>query len=246
MIETVNFALLPSDELFTFTKRALPIVEAKKEQIYGLEPFYAKTSQAFALYQSALERETKSPFTLLLARKDAVRDPAFMAFRTYVEAASYRATPGWADAANKILEVVRRHGWSAVALGYKAETAVLTNIVSEIRNKCVDEINLIGATEWLNELDAAQQDFDAVAHQSITEAPVGEPTIAGIRPALTNSLKSLFSMISLLQSTTPTDELAALETALNELIVRSLSTVKAADTRAENAKKEEVQKAQAN
>lgn len=246
MIETVNFALFPSDELFTFTKRALPIVEAKKEQIPGLEPFYAKTSQAFALYQSALERETKSPFTILLAGKDAVRDPAFMAFRTYVEAAAYRATPGWATAANKILEVVRRHGWSAAALGYKAETAAITNIVSEIRNKCAEEINLIGATDWLNELEAAQQDFDAVAHQSVTEAPSGEPTIAGMRPVLTNSLRALLSMISLLQSTTPTNELSALGTAMNELIVSSLATVKAAGTRAENAKKEEVQKAQAN
>jgi hypothetical protein len=241
MIVSVNLSLFPSNEFFTFSKSTLTIVEAKKDQIPGLEPFYAKTSQAFALYQSALERETKNPFTLLLAAKDAVRDPLFMAFRTYVEAASYRLTPGWADAATQILEVVRRHGWSAVSLGYKAETAAISNIISELRNKYANELNLIGATDWLNELDAAQQDFDAVAHQSVTEAPAGEPTIAGVRPILTNALRSLFSMISLLNSGTPGEALTALETALNELIVRSLSTVKAAGTRAENKKKEEEQ-----
>jgi len=239
MINSLNFSLFPSDELFTFAKRTLTIVEPKVVQTPGLVPFFNKTSETFALYQTALERETKNPFTLLLSEKDAVRDPAFMAFRIYVEAASYRILPGWAAAANKILEVIRRHGWSAAALGYKAETAAITNIISEVRNKCADELNLIGATEWLNELETAQQDFDSVAHQSITDAPIGEPTIMSVRPLLTNSLRSLFSMISLLNSGTPGEELTALETALNELIVRSLATVKAAGTRAENAKKEE-------
>jgi len=239
MIVTVNFSLFPSDELFTFAKRTLAVVEPKVEQIPGLVPFFTKTSQTFALYQSALEREKKNPFTLLLAAKDAVRDPAFMGFRTLVEAASYRAIPGWADAANKILEIIRRHGWSAAILGYKAETAAITNIISEVRNKCADELALIGATDWLNELEAAQNDFDAATHQSVTEAPTGEPTIWEVRPVLTNALRSLFSMISLLHSATPTEELASLETALNELIVRSLATVKAAGTRAENAKKDD-------
>jgi hypothetical protein len=239
MIASVNFALFPSDELFTFTKRALTIVETKKDQIPGLEPFYAKTSETFALYQRALERETKNPFTLLLAAKDAVRDSAFMGFRTYIEAASYRAIPGWTDAANKILEIIRRHGWSAAVFGYKAETAAITNIISEVRNKCADELALIGANDWLNELEAAELDFDAVAHQSVNEAPAGEPTIVGVRPALTNSLRSLFSMIALLNSSTPSDTLTALETALSELIVRSLATVKAAGTRAENQKKDD-------
>jgi len=160
-------------------------------------------------------------------------------FRTYVEAASYRTIPEWNTAADKILEVIRRHGWTAYGFGYKAETAAITNIISEIRNKCVSELDLIGANEWLSELEASQQDFDTVAHQSITDLPTGEPTIWEIRPQLTNSLKSLFSMISLLNFGTPNEELASLETALNELIIGSMATVKATGTRAENLKKED-------
>ncbi len=246
MIASLNFSLFPSDELFTFAKGSLTIVETKKDQATGLVPFFDKASQVLVLYQSALEREKKNPFTRLLAEKDSLRDAAFMAFRTYIEAASYRATPGWAAAATKILEIVRRHGWSAAALGYKAETAVITNIVSELRNKCADELALLGVAGWLDELDAAQQDFNGVFHESVVAAPNGEPTVWEVRPQLTAALKSLFSMISLLQSATPTESLASLETALNELIVRSLATVKAADTREENQKKEEAQKTQAN
>ena len=238
MINSLNFSLFPGDELFTFAKRTLVIVEPNVEQTPGLMPFFDKTSQSFALYQSALEREKKNPFTLLLAGKDGIRDARFLALRTYVEAMSYRLIPEWTAAAEKILEVIRRHGWTAYGFGYKAETAAITNIISEIRNKCAGELNLIGANDWLNELEAAQRDFDAATHQSVTDAPIGEPTIWEVRPVLTNSLRSLFAMISLLNFGTPSDTLTTLEAALNELIVRSLATVKAAGTRAENAKKE--------
>jgi len=239
MINSLNFSLFPSDEFFTFAKDALTIVETKKDQIPGLVPFFYKTSEMFVLYQSALEREKKNPFTLLLAGKDAKRDTGFLAFRTYSEAASYRAILGWADAATKILDVIRRHGWTAYGFGYKAETAAITNMISEIRNKFADELVLINASEWLNELEVAQNDFDTVVNQSVIAAQAGEPTIWEVRPQLTTSLKSLFSMISLLKSNTPSDDLVALEASLNEHIVRSLSTVKAAGTRAENAKKED-------
>lgn len=239
MINSLNFSLFPSDELFTFAKGALSIVGTKKDSVPAIIPFYDKPSQLFVLYQAALERETKNPFTVQLADKDGVRDAAFMGFRTLVEAASYRAKPGWNAAAFKILEIVRRHGWSAATLGYKAETASITNMISEIRNKCATELVTIRATEWLDELEVAEKAFEAVAHQSVTATTGTEPTIWEIRPQLTNALKSLFSMISLQQSVTPSDELDVLETALNELIVRSLTTVKAAGTRAENQKKEE-------
>ena len=239
MINSLNFSLFPSDELFTFAKGALTIVEPQKEQTPALAPFIDKATTSLTNYQSALEREKKNPFTLLLAEKDGIRDAAFMAFRTLAEAASYRAKPGWNAAASKLLEIIRRQGWSAASLGYKAETAAITNIISEVKTKCAAELTLIKASEWLEELETAQQAFDTATHQSVTNTPTGEPTIWEIRPQLTNALKALFSMISLLQSATPTPELAATETAINELIVRSLSTVKAADTRADNKKGEE-------
>lgn len=244
MITTVNFSLFPSDELFTFSKGVLAIVEPKKEQITALTPFVEKAARSVTLYQSALERERKNPFTLLLVKADSKRDSSFMAFRMYIEAATYRNMEGWYAAASKIAEIIRRHGWSAASFGYKAETAALTNIISEVKTKCAAELVLTAAIEWLTELETAQQAFDDVFHQSVTAAPTNEPTVWEVRPALVNSIKSLLSIIALLQSGTPSRDLSALETALNELIVRSLSTIKAAGTRAENAKKEEEDKQQ--
>lgn len=239
MITTVNFSLFPSNELFTFAKGSLSVVNEKKEHIPAIFPFAEKANQMLIIYQSALERERKNPFTSLLATTDADRDSSFYGLRTYFEATGYRKLEGWNAASEKLMEIIRRHGWSAASMGYKAETAALTNIISEIKTKCASELELIGATEWLAELEATQLAFEEAFHRSITTMPTGEATVWETRPLLVNALRSLFSMISLLQSETPSEDLMTLETSLNELINRSLSTVKATGTRIENAKGKE-------
>jgi len=243
MILSFNWSLFPSDEFFTFSKRSLVIVEPLRPLAPTLAPFIDRAINSNANFQAALERDTKNSLTPLLASKDLVCDSSFMAFRLYVEAASYRTTEGWHSAAVKILDVIRKHGWTAYKLGYKAQTAAETNIVSEIRSKCSAEMGTIQANDWFEEFVVAFDDFETVFNQSITAAPTGEPTILETRPVLVKSLKALFSMVTLLNSNDDAiAEFVTTEAALNELITTSLASVKAADTRAENQKKAEAAK----
>jgi hypothetical protein len=53
---------------------------------------------------------------------------------------------------------------------------------------------------------------------------------------LVASLKAMFSMISLLNSSAPNEDLTAVENSLKELISTTLSSVKASRTRIKNAK----------
>ncbi len=242
MINSLNFSLFPSDELLTFAKGVLALVEPQKDGFAVIVPFFDKAVAQKNNFVVALEREAKDPFTSQLSVADQKLDSGFLAFRSYVEAMSYRVTmPDMSEAAGKILEVIRKHGWSAASMGYKAETAAITGIISELQDKYANEINVIGAIDWLNEMEAALQAFEELAKQQVANSSVTEPTLSKVRPDLVRSIKALFSIISLTHEATPADELAALEAALNELIVRSLSTVKAAGTRAENKKKEEEQ-----
>jgi Family of unknown function (DUF6261) len=245
MISSLNWSLFPSDEFFTFCKRSLVIVEPLRPLAPTLAPFIDRAINSNANFQAALERETKNPVTLQLASKDLLCDSSFMAFRLYVEAASYRTSESWRTAAAKILEVIRKHGWTAYNLGYKAQAAAETNIVSEIRSKCSAEMETIMANDWFEEFVAAFDEFETAFNQSITAAPVGQPTIFETRPELVKNLKALFSMISLLNSNDDAiAEFDTVEAALNELITTSLASVKAADTRAENQKKAEASTAE--
>jgi hypothetical protein len=237
MISTSNFSLFPSDEFFTFAKRSLTIVEEKRSKVPALVPFLDKANQHLSLYQNALERAKKNPYTPQVSEKDAFRNASFMVLRTHSEAMSYRTKEGWSATAAKILDVIRRHGWSATTMGYKAKSAAINNITSELRGKYASEVTFLNAEELLAELEADQRAFEEISHQSVKSAPTNELTIWDTRPPLTNSLKSLFTFISLLSSSAPTRDLTDIESVLSELIVRSLSTVKANETRSESQKK---------
>lgn len=240
MINSINYSLFPSNEFFTFSNRSLAIAEPLRPFVPALVPFVDRALQCKVNFQASLEREQKNPFTPVVTARDNECDLSFLAFRTYVEACSFRSKDGWKEAAVKIMEVIRSYGWTAYGYGYKAQVAAETSMISELKNKYATEVETIGATPWFNEFETAKNALDLALQQSITGAPSGGLTIIETRPALVSALRSLFGMISLLNTNDDaTAELKAAETALNALIVSSLATVKAAGTRAENTKKAE-------
>ena len=238
MITSLNFSLFPSNELLTFAKGTISVAEAKKTQLPVIVPFLSNVTLKCGVYQSALEREQKNPLTKLQISKDEIRNDAFTAFRSYGEYAESRRKDSWNVAAVAILSVIRKHGWSAQTWGYKAKSAAFTNIISELKSKYTTELKLIGADELLNELAAAQTDFEDAAKQVVESASVThEPTVSETRPELVIAIKALFQIVSLQEISAPSADVAALISSLNELITTSLSTVKATGTRAENNKK---------
>jgi hypothetical protein len=238
MISSVNYSLFPGDELLTFARRSIAAVDAKKLQLPSVVPYLNGATTKCNAFQSAQERESKNPVTKFQAAKAEVCNDAFIAFRTYSESASARRKEGWSDAANTLLSVIRKHGWSAQHLGYKAKLGVLNNIVSEIRTKYPAELALIIAGELLDELAVAVVDFEAIAKQFVdVAAATNEPTVMETRPELIVALRAMLQFIGLLQIAAPNDDLTALINTLNELIVSSLSSLKASGTRAENSKK---------
>jgi hypothetical protein len=240
MITNVNYSLFPGGELLTFTRRAIAAADEKKLQLPSIVPYMNNAKVKCDVFQSAQERESKNPVTKLQAAKDGVRNDAFIAFRTHGESASARRKEGWSAAAESLLSVIRKHGWSAQHLGYKAKSAVLNNIVSEIRTKYPAELALIAGGELLDEVNDALVDFEATAKQFVdVAAATNEPTVMETRPELIVALRAMLQFIGLQQIAAPSDDLTALINELNELIVSSLSTVRASDTRAENSKKKD-------
>jgi hypothetical protein len=240
MITNVNYSLFPADELLTFAKRAIAAADEKKLQLPSIVPYLNNASAKCDAFQSAQERESKNPVTKLQAAKAEVCNDAFIALRKNCESASARRKEGWSTAAETLLSVIRKHGWSAQHLGYKAKSAVLNNIVSEIRTKYPAELALIAGGELLDEVNDALVDFEATAKQFVdVAAATNEPTVMETRPELIVALRAMLQFIGLQQIAAPSDDLTALINALNELIVSSLSTVRASDTRAENTKKKD-------
>jgi hypothetical protein len=242
MTDSLNLALLQSNEFLTFAQRAVGIFSNNETNTkFGLAPFVIRATNAYNSFNKAFERESKNPFTNDLALADAERDTAFIGFRNYMVACSHRNTSGWNEAAGRILEIIRKHGWRAAAFGYKAETAALTNVIDEVKTKCASDLTLLSATEWFAQLETAQTAFEQVQNASINRDTSNQgPTIRDTRPVLTHALRALLSITDLQFSATPDD--AILKTyvnALNELIGVTMTSVRANATRQENEKKKQ-------
>jgi hypothetical protein len=237
MITSVNLALFPSNELLTFGQGTISLVESKKTQLPAIYPFLDNVILKCNNYEGSLERELKNPMVKLQSARDHVRSDDFTAYRDYCQSAETRRKPGWSEAAGRLLAVIRRHGWSAQFMGYKAKTAAINKIITETRTKYQGDVIMINADEWLRDLEMSETEFLDTAKQVVEVASANhEPLLADTRPELIAALKALFQTVSLQQIAAPSAELDALTTQLNEFIVTSLASVKAAGTRAENLK----------
>ncbi len=239
MIESLNYSLFPTDEFLTFGTGAYSIAQRAVSNQESFNPYLGKVKSNLDALQAAMTRETKDPKTKLLAEADSWLDSSFLAFRSYTEACSNRRKAGWPEAAQTLLAVIRKHGWDAASKGYKAELAAISNIISQIRTQHLALLTLLNALDWFEEMEADWTEMKARFEQKVEEKPKGLPTIAETRKGLTAALKDLFAYVTIINKGTPSDVLAALEVSINDLIVTSLATVKAAGTRTDNQKTDE-------
>lgn len=238
MIQRTNFSLFPSEELYSFSKKAVILIEEKKTAILAVEPFLNNAKIRLEEFKSALDREEKNPLIKIRTQKTTSQIDAFMALRKQAESASTRKKAGVAEAAHIIIDVIRKYGWSIQALGQKARLTQLDGLITELRIKYPVEVATIGAIELLDELELAQADYlEADTNAVRSETNSSEPTVSETRQPLIESVRQLFQIISLQEVSAPSVGVTALIASLNELITTSLATVKATDTRTENAKK---------
>ncbi|MBI9066191.1 MAG: hypothetical protein JEZ09_02790 [Salinivirgaceae bacterium] len=239
MLKSINFQLLSSNLLMTFSKHLLALVDKFNIDTSPLQPFITECSRAFEPYTKALEGNDKNPFTEQLANTDSMRDNRFLGLRHYIMAYTYSADEDKAEAAQQILDVIRLYGFGAYRLGYKDETAVLNKLVSDLKSNYTAKLELISATEWLNTLESAQASFEQTQQESNNAASSESLNISQTRPTLEQSIRNLLAMVELQASVLNNEEMQSLTLELNEHITNSMSSAKAEATRKANQTKTE-------
>lgn len=236
MINSFAYSQIPSDEFLTFATRVVALFEGKVEVGSPIEIFVKTAKQNLTAFSDSFMHKDRNPYTEKLAIADAFRDDEYYAFRHYIQACSFCSVEGWSEAGKKIIAVFRKHGWRAAAMGYKAETAALLNISAEIHEKFQTELMLVKGGEWLTRMETAQHRFEALMLSNVEAISDDTPTVTSTRPKLTSALRALLGYISFQNEVESSTELTDYITKINDLIVLTLSTVKANETRQENEK----------
>ncbi|MBI9064112.1 MAG: hypothetical protein JEZ14_19155 [Marinilabiliaceae bacterium] len=233
MIESINFSLLSNELLFTLVQRCQSFYQEVDTEQLPLKLFCDKVDTHFQAFGKTFERENSSPYTALKAQKDSERDEAFIGLRNYVEAFTHRQNENCRQPATDVLRVIKRYGWSAWNVGYQKETAILNNLIEELQTKYGVQIEALQATQWLEELKTAQQTFEAIKKESVSQA-TDLPTLTETRPKLEEAMRSLLSMTELLNQADANETFEQLIPHLNALISQTMATAKASATRRKN------------
>lgn len=125
---------------------------------------------AFAEEDTSFKILSKSALTAELKLKDAVRDSVDRGMRVITKALSkYHYDEAVRMAAYRVTVLLDGYGKIA-SMGYDRETAAILNIAQDLRSdKYAADVQAIGMTDWVDKLEAANQDFAAVMKERYSE-----------------------------------------------------------------------------
>jgi hypothetical protein len=169
-IKKIVLVHLPNEEHFDFSTEFRDlIIRFNPTQLNVADvfnnlylPVYAQEDEAFMFIR-------KSSFTIKLSDYDDRRDRSVIGITRLVKASTYHFRPEIADAANRINILLESYG-NVAQKSYDKETADITNLVNEFRGTYANDVEILNFREWVDEMDAANQDFDALRKERYTEA----------------------------------------------------------------------------
>ncbi|MEQ8904499.1 DUF6261 family protein [Ekhidna sp.] len=173
MLKQFSHSLLTSEELVVIAERLIQAVSTS-----GLKDTLGnrikKTTDASSVLSDTLNKGLSNVHASRVQQADLLRDDAFQAFKYGVLSASYRTETSIKQAGEKLVEVVRKRGFSLYNLGYIAQSEAMRSLVEDLE-RCADEISHAGVADLLEEMLNAHESFDKIYHEKTTENTKNEP-----------------------------------------------------------------------
>ena len=148
------------------------------------------TNQMDDLFQ----QEQSSGITQELIDLDARRDKAFMGIKANLEAYNYHYDDRMESAARSLLFNLNNYGTNIPRMNYQAETAVIDSMLSdwETETNLINAVTTTGLTDWIAELKAGNEAFNARYLARVSESAANPATsFTSVREVATNAYKVL-------------------------------------------------------
>ncbi len=197
MLKQFSHSLLTSEELVVLAERLIQTVNSSPLKS-TLENRIKKTTDASNVLSEALNESLSNVYASRVQQADLVRDDAFQAFKYGVLSASYRTEPGIKKAGEKLVEIVRKRGFSLYNLGYIAQSEAMRSLVEDL-NKCSAEISHAGVADLLEEMLNAHEQFNQVYHEKISDGSTSEtPQVVVWKTELSKQITLFLNHVELL------------------------------------------------
>lgn len=198
MLKQFSHSLLTSEELVIIAERLIQAANTTPLKS-TLENRIKKTTEASNILSEALNESLSNVYASRVQQADLVRDDAFQAFKYGVLSASYRTEPSIKSAGEKLVEIVRKRGFSLYNMGYIAQSEAMRSLVEDL-NKCSAEISHAGVADLLQEMLTAHEVFNEIYHEKINDGSMAEtPQVVVWKTELSKQITLFLNHLELLE-----------------------------------------------
>lgn len=161
----IEFRSLRNEEHFQFmtdmNKLFNPVLTIEGEQYVTIRNLYFEFGELYHKEDAAIERIRRNILTDPIADADMLRDNLYRGLMLFIDAFTYHSDPAKIEAARKLKIIVDNYG-DFRRKSYNEETATIYNFVQDVKERCTDDLRLIGGDEWLSKLDKANGAFETL------------------------------------------------------------------------------------
>jgi hypothetical protein len=161
-MNAIDLYNLKNGEYITFMKNYSQIIDLNGTEALMVEDekllLDADVTKIEALYLLL----QKSELTPEIEALDARRDRAITGITITINGKTYYFESAVSDAANMLSEALKPYGSGIASLNYALETAQIDKIVADFTSKpkLADAASVLGLTNWISELAAANTEFN--------------------------------------------------------------------------------------
>ena len=164
IIKTTYIKRMRTGETQTLATRVLKCLKPFDLPSLMLLDLNNRLEDSTNLLSQVLVKYQHTDKTKALKLADEVRDDSFVAFRKTLAAIALRRDQEKAARANRLLDLIRQHGWDIHKMNYADESSHLVDLLQNIANSPVfsNDITTLLLNDHLNELKLAQDEFEII------------------------------------------------------------------------------------
>jgi len=233
--------LLSSEEFHLLVKGIIDAINKSNIDPALKTKLINKLNENYLNFVNILDRLRKNPLTTKVHFSDGIRDARFLCFRNYVESQLYHWEIANAEAAQLLVEVIQRHGWSLHTGGFTGQTSACNAMLAELKGEKTQEaIEIIKAAEYLQQVESSERDFEILMQERDEQNAKEKPQLINTRKQLYKDLVVVIQSIENLIELNLDEDISALKE-LNKNVDQIILTITSMARARKTRKKEDAE-----
>jgi hypothetical protein len=190
------------------------VVVKHNPQALGIQLQYDSFKTSLTTEAGALDVIIKSEYTDEISAQDHVRDGIFRGFDDAVKSGENHFNADKRKAAERIRVVLDHYG-NIAAKAFDQETAALDDLQRELNDNYSADVQLLGLTDWLTQLDVENQKFKMLMSDRYFETAQRPKT--RMKAARGETDKALRALLDMVEALVAVNGVEAYQSFINEL-----------------------------